>query len=325
MGKVFNWGIIGLGNIAHKFTKDLLQVQEAKLLGVASRNKEKAIKFAEKYDVENYYDSYESLVKNPKIDIVYIATPHVFHFENTMMCLRNNKSVLCEKAFAMNFKEVDSMLKEAAYRNLFLMEAMWTRFIPATEKIIDLIGDQRIGEIYKIEADFGFEGNNDFESRLYDKKLGGGSLLDIGIYPIYLSLLLLGIPDRIHAEATFTSTEVDDSCTMIFEYKNSVKTFLKSTIKENTPVEAIIYGDKGTVKMQSPFHHSKKLTITNADNSVEELFFDFNEIGYCYEIIEAINCLKKGYNESPKMPHTMSLSLIKTLDLVRKEIGLTYH
>ena len=324
MKKTFNWGIIGLGNIAHKFATDLLLVHDAKLLGVASRNKEKAEEFAKKYDAENYYDSYESLVKNPEIDVVYIATPHAFHFENTMMCLRNNKSVLCEKAFAMNFKEVDAMLKEAASRNLFLMEAMWTRFIPATEKMIALIAQQRIGEIYKIEADFGFEGNNDIKSRLYDKKLGGSSLLDIGIYPIYLSLLLLGIPDRIQAEATFTSTEIDDSCTMIFEYKNNVKTFLKSTIKESTPIEATIYGKKGTIKMQSPFHHSKKLTLTNMDNSVEELFFNFNELGYYYEIIEVMNCLKKGHNQSFKMPHAMSLSLIKTLDLVRKKIGLTY-
>ena len=324
MGKVFNWGIIGLGNIAHKFAKDLLQVQDARLLGVATRNKEKATKFAEKYDVENYYDSYEALVKNPEIDVVYIATPHVFHFENTMLCLQNNKAVLCEKAFAMNFEQVQTMANTAASRNLFLMEAMWTRFIPATEKLITLIGEQGIGEVYKIEADFGFKGDNDFTSRLYDKKLGGGSLLDIGIYPIYLSLLLLGIPDKIQAEATFTSTKVDDSCTMIFEYKNNTKAFLKSIIKENTPIEAIIYGKKGTIKMHSPFHHSKKLTLTNTDNSVEELNFDFNELGYSYEIVEVMNCLKKGRNQSLKLPHTMSLDLIKTLDRVRKEIGLTY-
>lgn len=325
MKVVFNWGIIGLGNIAHKFAQDLLLVKNAKLVGVASRSIEKSKKFANEYDVEKYYDSYELLVKNPDIDVVYIATPHVFHFENTMLCLQNNKAVLCEKPFAMNAEQVKMMICEAASRNLFLMEAMWTRFIPATEKLLEILQQQKIGKIYKIEADFGFVGNNDFKSRLYDKKLGGGSLLDIGIYPIYLSLLLLGIPENIVANAEFNETNIDESCTMIFEYQDDVDTFLKSTIKENTATEAIIYGEKGVIKMHTQFHHCRKLTITMNDNSVKELNLDFDSRGYYYEIQEVINCLKERQIQSLKMPHTMSLNLIETLDLVREKIGLIYE
>ena len=217
------WGIIGLGKIANKFAADLQYSETAQLYGVASQDLNKAKKFSTKYNAQKYYGSYQALANAPEIDIIYVATPHVFHFENTMMCLKQNKAVLCEKPMGMNAKEVRLMIEEASTRNLFLMEGLWTRFIPATEKLIELLAQNVIGQVTSLQADFGFKGDSNPENRIFNKNLGGGSLLDIGIYPIYLSLLVLGIPTDITATAQLTETGVDRFCAMEFHYEQWCK------------------------------------------------------------------------------------------------------
>lgn len=323
MTKKINWGIIGLGKIANKFAEDLMLSSDAILYGVASRDPEKAEAFCKKFKANKYYGTYHQLAKDPEIDIVYIATPHTFHFENTMMCLKNNKAVLCEKPMGMNAKEVECMIAEAKSRNLFLMEGLWTRFIPATEKLIEMLHQKLIGEIQFVRADFGFKGDLNLKSRVYAKSLGGGSLLDIGIYPIYLSLLTLGKPSDIRAVATMAETEVDNSCSMLFSYKNGAKANLESSLVENTPTEAFIFGSKGIIKLHKRFHHSKKITITqNGETETIEMKYTGN--GYIHEIEEVNRCLINQETESSKLPHKTSLDLIALLDSVRNEIGLTY-
>ncbi len=322
-GKI-NWGIIGPGKIAGKFASDLNFFADARLLGIASRELERAKLFSQKYNATKYYGSYEELAKDPKIDIVYIATPHTLHFENTMMCLRHGKSVLCEKPMGINSNEVKAMVKEARLRNLFLMEALWTRFIPATEKMLQLIEEDAIGNINFISADFGFKADTNPLDRTYNKKLGGGSLLDIGIYPIYLSILTLGVPKNIDAMARISETGVDSYCAILLDYQNGQKAVLNSTFEANTPTEAHIYGNKGRIKMQSPFHHSQKISIFKDEYLNED--FDINYIGngYYHEIKEVTNCLKKGKIESNKLPHSLSLDLISVIDKVKQKIGLKY-
>lgn len=325
MGETINWGIIGPGRIASKFAHDLLMVDGARLYGVASRDAEKARAFAERYGAEKFYGSYQELAQDPAIDVVYIATPHVFHYPQTMLCLENGKAVLCEKPFGINQREVQEMIAEARHRNLFLMEAFWSRFIPGTEKLLELIAEGAIGQLQMVTADFGFAGDPDPLKRVQNLALGGGSLMDVGLYPVYLSLLLFGPPVAIKAMASFSETGADNICTMLFDHARGQKAILHSSINTNTPTEAIIFGSEGSIRLHPRFHHPQKITITKNNGSVETIDIPYIGYGYFHEITEVVDCLRKGFRESEKMPLAMSLELIKTLDRVRKEIGLTYH
>jgi predicted dehydrogenase len=324
MNTRINWGIIGLGKIAHSFASDLQLSKNSTLYGVASRNIEKAERFSKKYNSVTYYNSYEELTKAPEIDVIYVANPHTSHFENTMMCLKNGKAVLCEKPLGINSVEVKTMLNEARSKKLFLMEGLWTRFIPATEKVIKLLKEDTIGDVIFIRADFGFKGDQNPEGRLYNKKLGGGSLLDIGIYPIYLSLLTLGFPKDVKAMARMTQTEVDSYCAILFDYENSSKAILESTFEADTPTEAYIYGSKGALKMHSNFHHSEKISLYQNGKLMEAFNMEYQGNGYLYEIEEVNGCLMRKVTESSKLPQSLSLNLITLIDRVKDEIGLSY-
>lgn len=323
MNKI-RWGIIGTGKIARKLASDLLLSKNAVLQGVGSRDIAKAKTFSESYHANSFYGSYEQLAKDPLIDVVYVATPHPFHFENTLMCLEHGKHVLCEKPMGMNANEVKAMVDMASSKGLFLMEGIWTRFIPAVEKMAELLNDGVIGEVTFIRADFGFKAAYNPEGRLFNKSLGGGSLLDIGIYPIYLSLLTLGVPKSIKALARMTETGVDSYCSMLFDYTHSGKAILESTIEVDTPTEAYIYGTKGFIKMHHRFHHTQKLTVHRDGEPDEVIAINYTGEGYLHEIEEVNACIKAKQVESHKLPHSLSLNLSAVLDRVREEIGLTY-
>ncbi len=324
MTKTIRWGILGPGRIAHKFAADMQLVEGAVLQGVASRNKARADAFARQFAAVTSYGSYEELVADPAIDVVYIATPHVFHAPNTLLCLRHGKAVLCEKPFAMHAAEAESMISEARARKLFLMDAFWTRFIPATEKLLALLAEGAIGQVEYMRADFGFVADSDPTKRVFNKVLGGGSLLDVGIYPVFLSLLLFGVPVRMSAMANFTQTGVDSICTMLFAHPGGEKSVLESAITANTPTEAIIFGTQGTIKLHRRFHHTSAITITRNSGTSETIHTEVLGTGYTHEIMEVMECLRKGQTESKKLPLSMTLNLVETLDRVRKEIGLTY-
>ncbi|MEM6814166.1 MAG: Gfo/Idh/MocA family oxidoreductase [Bacteroidota bacterium] len=323
MKEKIKWGILGLGKIATKFAQDLQLSDTSILQGVASRDLVKAQEFGEKFSAVRHYGSYEALADDPDVDAIYIATPHVFHFENTMMCLKHGKAVLCEKPMGINTLQVQAMVEEARSRNLFLMEGMWTRFIPATEKLMELQVSKAIGDVQYLTADFGFKAPYDPEGRLFNKQLGGGSLLDVGIYPIYLSLLTLGVPKDIKAMARMTDTGVDGYCSMLLDYDNRAQANLASSILADTPVEAFIYGSEGKIKVHRSFHHSNKVSVYKSGN--EEVFeIPYQGNGYYHEI-EAVNgCLANGDTESSKFPLQSSLNLMAIIDQVKKEIGLEY-
>ncbi len=318
------WGIMGLGKIAHTFASDLQRSKNGLLYGVASRDMENAKAFGEQYRASKYFGSYEELLIDPDVDVVYIATPHVFHHENTMNCLAHGKSVLCEKPLAMNSQEVKTMIKEARSKNLFLMEAMWTRFIPATEKLLDLLNEKVIGDLLFIHADFGFKAEMDPHGRLFNKKLGGGSLMDIGIYPVYLSLLTLGLPTEIKATARYTETGVDSYCAMLFEYETGARAVLESTVDADTPIEATLYGSQGKIKMHRRFHHADKISVYKDHKLTGEWEIPYLGNGYHHEIEEVNRCLLSNKTESDKMPLQTSRDLMEVLDRVKGEIGLSY-
>ena len=319
-----NWGIIGTGKIARTFTQDLRRVENAVIYGVASRSGQKAKTFAGEFNAEKSYGSYEALAADPDIDVVYIATPHVFHFENSMLCLKQGKHVLCEKPMGMHAGQVKTMIAEARKRKLFLMEGIWTRFIPATGLLLDLIQKGTIGEIISVRADFGFRGNPDPKARLFNKNLGGGSLLDIGIYPVYLSMLLLGEPSGIKAMARMSETGVDSFCSMLLDFPGGEKAILESTFETHTPTEARIFGTSGMLKLHASFHHSRRVSLYRDGEHKETLEVNYRGNGYVHEIEEVHRCLSEQKPESPKLSHQASQDLISVLDRVREEIGLQY-
>jgi predicted dehydrogenase len=321
--RTIKWGIIGLGKIANKFASDLLKTKGAKLYAVASRNQEKSDSFAKQYNAHLAFDSYEALAKNATIDAIYIATPHSFHKEHTLLCLNHNKAVLCEKPFAMNSDDVAEMIALAKEKNVLLMEALWTYFLPHYHYVLNELQSKRFGNITKLEADFGFKPNIDMTSRLFKKSLGGGSLLDIGIYPIFAALSTLGKPIDIEAKATFFENGVDSSCDIIFNYNNGVKAFLKSTILENTATEAIFHCEKGIIKINSRFHQPSSVTLLY-DGKEELIEFATKTIGYNFEILHFSELIRLGKTESPMMTLDFSRNLMKILDDVRNLIGLEY-
>jgi predicted dehydrogenase len=318
MSQKVRWGSIGLGKIAHNFASDLQLSETGILHAVASRTTEKAAAFAEKYNAPKAYGSYEKLANDPDVDVVYIATPHVFHCENTMLCLARQKGVLCEKPMGMDSTEVKTMVREANAQNVFLMEAIWTRFMPSYAKMLELLAADAIGKIVSIRADFGFQTTVNLEGRLYNKELG-----DIGLYPIFISLLVLGMPSNIQATARITETDIDSFCAMLFEYSSGARAVLECTFESDTPTEAYIFGTKGTIKLHRRFHHANTLTlIQNGEETVFEL--PHSGIGYIHEIEEVNRCMLNGETENTKLPLEFSLQLMEIIDQVKAKIGLDY-
>tara|TARA_R110000868_G_scaffold355329_2_gene616780 strand:- start:1300 stop:2280 length:981 start_codon:yes stop_codon:yes gene_type:complete len=321
--KTINWGIIGLGSIAHKFAQDLITLNDSKLYAVASRTQEKADAFAKKYNATKAYDTYDALAKDPNIDAVYIATPHILHKENTLLCLNNGKAVLCEKPFAMNAQEVAEMIAKAKEKKLLLMEALWTHFLPHYQYVIKTLKDKTYGNILNMDASFGFYREFDDDSRLFKKELGGGVLLDIGIYPIFSALSTLGIPKNIQADATFFDNGADSSNDMVFEYDNNVTAHLKGSLLEEMPCEAIFNCEKATVKINRQFHAPSTVSIIK-DGNEEIIDFNYKTIGYSYEISHFNELLRNRKTESNIMSFEFSKQLIKLLDDVRNIINLSY-
>lgn len=322
--KKIKWGIIGPGKIADKFATDLQEVEHAELYAVASRSQTKAKSFAKKHQATNSYSSYETMLQDEELDVVYIATPHVFHHAQTLMCFEYNKAVLCEKPFGMNRQQVEEMIAKAKQKNVFLMEALWTQFLPHFKAVMEIIKSKKYGAIKSLEANFGFNAAVDLEKRLYNKSLGGGSLLDIGIYPIFMALSALGMPQNIKAEGKFYKTGIDQQTDMTFEYANNVNATLQSSIIQDTSTTAVIEMEKATLKLNYQFHAPTSfVVITDEGEEIKE--FDVHTRGYNFEAEHVQKMLWEGKTESTEMTFEKSLQLIELLDKVKAKIGLKYN
>lgn len=319
----FNWAILAPGKIAGKFADDLQYVNDAALYAVASRSLERAQSFADQYSIPHIFGNYHDLLNLDDIDCVYIASPHVFHYEHAMMCLDADLNVLCEKPFAMNQNQVNEMIAMAQSKNVFLMEALWTRFFPYFAKIQELIDSKVIGEIIVLEADFGFEAPYDPSSRLFDLKLGGGALLDIGIYPVFMALAILGYPDEIVAKATYAETGADQTNKIIFHYSNGKKAELTASIIEDTKCDCRLHGMAGTIEVNQRFHESKAITVVRPGRRTE-VDCSFDGRGYRWEAAHVQDVIKQGLKESPIMSFDFSRQLIKLLDEIRGLLNIQY-
>jgi predicted dehydrogenase len=320
------WGIMGCGNIANKFAADLKWVEDAVLVAVASRAHQKAMALATKYGAQYAFDSYEALVSCPDVDVVYIATPHGLHHEHAMLCIRHKKAVLCEKAFALNSFQAKEMIDAAKKNNVFIMEAFWTKFIPQYQKVVSLIHAGEIGSIKMIQADFGFKAPTPLNPRLYDPALGGGALLDIGLYPVFLAISLLGRPTEIVATMKPFPSGVDQQVAVVLKFASGALASLSATFEVVTPVEAMIAGDDGYIRMTNRFHNAVANVELMKNGALVQIGAIHREVGYGYqfEARHVGECLRNSLIESPVMTHADTLLLMETLDRIRVACGIRY-
>lgn len=317
------WGLVGLGGIARKFADDLKLVDDAELVAVGSRSQDKANLFAKEYGVPNAFGSYDDLFDFDGVDVLYIATPHNSHAELSIAAMKKGKHVLCEKPIAVNGKDLRRMIDTAIEEKVFLMEAMWTRFNPAVQKVIQLIDDGKIGDVGYVNADFTYYGlDREEDCRILNPELAGGSILDIGIYPIFMSYLILGMPDKIIAESSFFGTGVEMQTSMIFKYKNA-HAVLHSGFASNLEVKAKIAGSKGSLSLRPMWHCAQGYSFEEGGD-VENFDLPTMGLGYANEIVEVHECLRAGKLQSDLWSHQNSIDLMKLMDEVRNQVGAIF-
>ena len=319
-----NWGILSTGGIAHKFADDLKLLPEASMIAVGSRSRETAERFGDEYEIPYRFGSYRELVECPEVEVVYIGTPHPFHQENTILALNAGKAVLCEKPFAMNARQAQVMIELAQAKKLFLMEAMWSRFTPLFQQVKRWILEGLIGEIQLVQSDYGQVMDFSPENRFFNPDLGGGSLLDIGIYPISLaSFIYEKQPVNIQSRVHLGNTGVDELAAMIFDYGNGRLAILSSAITLQTRGETVIIGTEGQIQIPGPWHQLREVKVIRKG---QEKRHEYPRIGrgYAHQAIEVMRCLKAGKTESTILPLDESLAIMQTLDRIREIWGFKY-
>jgi len=320
--KTYNWGIIGPGKIARKFTEGLKILPAARLYAVASRSLERAEAFRQEYGFEKAYGSYPEMLADPALDIVYIATTNNLHCEHTLMCLNAGKAVLCEKPFASDRSQVERMIACSREKKVFLMEALCSRFMPTMRELKRQIDAGRIGKPIMLQCDFGFILPFDAQHRVYTPELGGGSIPDIGIYPAFTALYLFGYPVEIHVVSLPCPTGTDATTAVLFKHQGGEISMLSSSFQTQLNNEAHVYGELGHLKLHRLFSKTDSLSLCDNDNQTVLLMKEMTGNGYNYEAEEVMRCLDQKLIESPAMPHQFSLDLISLLDVITQKTGV---
>lgn len=318
------WGILSTGQIARHFTEDLLRMPDAEVLAVGSRSQEAADRFAAEYGIPRAYGTWRGLAADADVDVVYVATPHSGHHEATMTCLRAGRGVLSEKPFALDRAQAEEMAAAARDAGVFLMEAMWMRFFPAVHTIAGLVADGAIGEVTAVHADFGLTGEYAPTHRLRSRALGGGALLDLGVYPVTFAHLFLGAPQVVQARARLSADGVDENTGMLFGYASGAIAALTCSLVGDSPRRAVVTGTKGRIEVPRDFFRPTRFTLTRDERDDEVFETPVDGWGYHYEAAEVHHCLAAGLTESPVLPLAETLAVMGTLDAVRAQIGVSY-
>lgn len=323
--RTIKWGIIGTGSISSKFAKALTQMKDTQLIAAASRSEEKARAFTEQFGIEKAYGSYEELAKDPDIDVVYIGTPHTEHKANSELCIKNKKAVLCEKPFTLNGKETKYLMDLAKEHNVFLMEAMWTKFLPANRKVKQWLAEEKVGKIKKIQASFGFNVPYNEKNRLYNYDLAGGALLDAGVYPItYAVYLMEKLPVQVLSTGIFLENGIDVQNGILFKFDNDVLAMISSAVNAQIGQDAIIIGDNGRIVVPR-FLTASKAYVYDKDGNEIEVFEEEGRInGYEYEAYEVNDCIRSKKTESSINPLKDTFDIMLIMDSIRQEWGLKY-
>ncbi len=356
------WGILGTGTIARSFAEGLKSVPDAELVAVGSRTKETAAAFAAGFQIPAAYGSYSGLAAAENVDVVYVATPNSRHKEDCLLCINAGKAVLCEKPFAMNAADGQEIVDCARAQGVFFMEAMWMRFIPAVQKARELLQSGEIGTPCLFTADFGYPIDRDPKGRFLSLQLGGGTLLDRGVYPLSLAYFLLGAPEQVRGLASMGPTGVDEQSTVLLRYAHGCQALLASTLNTFGTNRAILIGTHGRIEFEAPFFKTERLSVTKyavppttaasaksappaPDSALRkmlrrakhaalrvtgkrpgetEIALPLEGNGFNYEAAEVVRCLRQGLLESPTMTGTESIAIVKTMDALRAQWGLVY-
>ncbi|MET8230989.1 Gfo/Idh/MocA family oxidoreductase [Micromonospora sp. NPDC005298] len=319
------WGILATGHIASRFAEDLRLVPDAELVAVGSRTADSARRFADTYGAERAYGSWVELAADPEVDVIYVATPHAAHHEAAMTCLTAGRAVLLEKPFTLDLATSAELVDTARAAGVFLMEAMWMRTNPLIQRAVQLIADGAIGTVIGVQADFGVAGPFPPEHRMRNPALGGGALLDLGIYPISLAHLLLGMPQHVRSWARLGPEGTDENTGILFGYDTGALAALSCGMVGATKLSASITGSTGRIELPEPFFRPGSLTLHRAGAEPETIVAEGAGNGYQYEAIEVQRCLAAGLTESPLVPHTTTLEVMGLLDTIREQIGVRYE
>ncbi len=322
--RTFRWAIAGTGRIAHDFTVALTEVEGAETVAVASRTKERADEFATAHDIPRAHGTYEALADDADVDVVYVATPHARHEPDTLLFLDGGKHVLCEKPFALNAEQAIRMIDAARARGLFLMEALWSRFLPAYREIVDTLSVGTIGTPLLVDGEFGFRIEQiDPTHRLFDPALGGGALLDLGVYPLHLATMVLGVPSKVVATAALAPTGVDQTVVATLGYDEGALAVVTASLGLSLRGGGRIVGTGGSIALAPPMHRPERLTVTSAEG-VEHRERPITGSGLAAQAREVQRCLASGLVESPMLPLDETVAVMQVLDQVRHQIGVRY-
>ncbi|MGZ8648674.1 MAG: Gfo/Idh/MocA family protein [Solirubrobacteraceae bacterium] len=318
---VTRWGVIGTGGIASAFVADLELTDSGSVVAVGSRRSETAEQFADRFGVPNRHSSYEALVADPEVDVVYVATPHPMHREDALLALRAGKPVLVEKPFTMNAAEAEELVATARAEGLFLMEAMWARFVPHIVEIRRLLAEGALGELVTVTADHGQWFAEDREFRLFAPELGGGALLDLGIYPVSFASMVLGTPERVVALADPAFTGVDAQTSILLGHAGGAHAVLTCTLRAKSPTRAAIVGTDARIEIEGNFYAPSSFTLSPRDGEPQRFEPPHEGGGLRHEADEVARCLREGLLESPAMPLDESISIMRTMDEVLAQVG----
>jgi predicted dehydrogenase len=322
--KKFRWGILAPGKMSAKFSRGLKLLKNVELYAVGSRDIERSKQFAEDFGFKKFYGSYEELAEDEAVDIIYIASPHSFHYEHTMMCLRNKKAVLCEKAFAMNSHEAEEMIAESQRQGVFLMDALWPPFQPAYIKTMEILKSGNPGKLIHLDARFSFQAPFNPDDRKFNLSLGGGSLLDIGIYPVIDALYFMGVPDQVMAKALFSETGSEDSISVILGYNDGRMATLYSSFRTLAGIGCDLLCENGNLFFSRERDMSQRLVVAMNGEEPKKHSYLPEGMGYHFEAIEVMKCIEDGKLQSDIVPHSFTLGLMNTLDRIRQAAGIVF-
>ena len=324
MSQEFKWGILGTGGIAQAFARDLSFLNNHIVAAVGSRKKERAEEFAIEFPGCRAHASYESLVSDPDIDAIYVASPHPMHVTHTLLALNAGKPVLCEKPFSINASEARAMVEASIENNVALLEAMWMRFLPHIFEVRKIIASGVLGEIMSVTADHGQRLADQGIARLVEPSLAGGALLDLGIYPVSFAHMVLGVPQSIEASAVMTDKGVDASTSILFTYNSGAQAVLTTTMIAQTPCRAVISGINGWLEIDRTFYNPASMRVHLYDGTVTEYPSKYQGHGLREQAIEFENIVRSGRYESLHLTHKHTLEIMELMDQIRNKIGLKY-
>lgn len=318
------WGVLAPGGIAGAFVTAVSRYTRQQVVAVGSRSLDRARAFASAHGIERAVGSYAELVGDPEVDVVYIASPHSEHAAQALLGIAAGKHVLVEKAFARNVQEAQRVVDAARAAGVLAMEAMWTRYLPQSDVIAQLLADGVLGEVTTVLADHGQYFTPDPAGRLFNPELAGGALLDLGIYPISFAAFALGAPDLVVATGSLTDAGVDAQVSMTL-VSGSAQACLNTTLRAVTPTTASISGSLGRLELSGPFYSPSTLTLTTADGRAERGPGEITRsMGLCYEAAHVAQLVADGATESPLLPLDETVRILRTVDEIRRQVGVTY-